>query len=435
VIATEAQPLREICQFLVCGSRKRPREICQLLVCGSRKRPRYHDGVRVAVVGGGINGAGIAWELARRDYQVTLFEKGRCGAQTSSATTKLIHGGLRYLEGLHLRLVREALHDRAWLLEHAKHLVHPLEIFLPVYDDSPRSRFAIRAGLVVYDALAGRDNIRRHRVVGRDELASRVPLRTEGLRGGFSLVDGQTDDAALVQAVVEAARREGAAIREQTAVTALRRAGNAWILATRWSGGLQPAEDEPAGDKTAAFDETHFDVVVNAAGPWMNELLAANRIRSRYRLTLVRGSHLVLSRPLADAGLLLQSVSDRRIFFVLPWKGMTLVGTTEVVQQGVLDGVVASEEEIEYLIARYNRYLRDPIGRQDVVSTFAGVRPLVGRSVNPSAIGREYRLERRGSLINVFGGKMTTFLSLARKVAMRVDNAAGRGTSAREPRL
>ncbi len=259
--------------------------------------------VRLAVIGGGINGAGIAWELARRDYDVTLFEKGRCGAQTSSATTKMIHGGLRYLENLHIALVRESLRDRAWLLEHLPDLVKPVEILLPVYDDSPRSRLVIRAGLILYDLLAGRNNIARHEALTADELTTRVPLVRAGLRGGFSYRDAQTDDYALARRVVASAIEEGATVREQTPVLSLRRSGKEWIVAIA-GGALE-----------------RFDFVVNAAGPWMNALLAENRIRSRYRLSLVRGSHLVLNHRIADAGMLLQSLSDRRVFFVLPWKG------------------------------------------------------------------------------------------------------------------
>ena len=131
--------------------------------------------------------------------------------------------------------------------------------------------------------------------------------------------------------------------------------------------------------------------------------------------------------------MLLQSISDRRVFFVLPWKTTTLVGTTEVVQRGSLEDVHPSQKEIEYLITRFNRYIREPITSDDVESTFAGVRPLVGRRSNPSAIGREYRIQRSGNLINIFGGKMTTFMSLARKVGMRVDNYFGKPQPAREP--
>jgi glycerol-3-phosphate dehydrogenase len=370
---------------------------------------------RIAVVGGGINGAGIAWELTRRRYQVTLFEKGTCGAQTSSATTKMIHGGLRYLERLHVGLVRESLRERAWLLHHLPELVRPLEILLPVYEDSPRSRVVIRAGLVLYDRLGGKQNLEHHRSLDSSQIAALAPVTREGLRGGFSYWDAQVDDFALVRVVIRSAIRDGAVVREETRVDALQRDGDDWLV------------------RTNRGDESRFDLVVNAAGPWMNELLGENGIRAAYVLSLVRGSHLVLRRRVSESGLLLQSTSDRRVFFVLPWKGTTLVGTTEVVQTGPLDGVRATDEEIDYLLARYNRYFRVPISRRDVASTFAGVRPLVGRASNPSAIGRDSRVIRDGNVINVFGGKMTTFMALARKVALRADNYFGATRQAAEP--
>ena len=370
--------------------------------------------MRIAIIGGGINGAGITWELARKDYDVVLFEKGICGAQTSSATTKMIHGGVRYLEGLHFGLVREALRDRAWLLRNLPQLVHPMEIVLPIYSDSPRSRLEIRVGLALYDLLAGRQNIARHRSLSKEQILDRAPLTPHELRGGFSYWDAQVDDSALVRTVVESAAREGAIIREQTQVTGLQRNDGGWTV------------------RTAHGDESRFDMVINAAGPWMNELLERNGIRARYRLSLVRGSHLILKKRVSEYGLLLQSASDRRVFFVLPWKETTLVGTTEVVQDEPLDRVHASDEEIDYLLGRFNRYFREGLTRDGIESTFAGVRPLVGRAANPSAIGREYRIIRRGNLINVFGGKMTTFMSLARKVSLRVDNYFGHVRDARE---
>lgn len=368
---------------------------------------------RVAVIGGGINGAGAAWELARREYDVVLYEKGVCGAQTSAATTKMIHGGLRYLEHLHFGLVRESLRERAWLLQHVPQLVRPLEILLPLYGDSPRRRSTVRLGLVLYDLLAGRANIARHRYLDSQELASRVPLVTEELQGGFSYWDAQVDDFALVRSVVASAIRDGATVREHTRVDALRREGDQWLV------------------RTAAGDEARFDLIVNAAGPWMNQLLRANGIRAPYVLSLVRGSHLVLTRPVAEPGLLLQSTTDRRVFFVLPWKGTTLVGTTEVLQRELPDGVRASDEEIDYLLQRFNRYFRHPIGRDDIAGTMAGVRPLVGRATNPSAIDRDSRVVRQHNVINIFGGKLTTFMALARKVALRTDNYFG---EPREPR-
>lgn len=371
------------------------------------------QGRRVAVIGGGINGAGAAWELARRGYDVVLFDKGICGAQTSSSTTKMIHGGLRYLETLQFALVRESLRERAWLLEHAPNLVRPVEILLPIYRDSPRSRPLIKLGLTLYDRLAAGSGLPKPQALDAGELRRKAPLVEAGLRGGFSYWDAQVDDFALVRAVVASAAREGAVIREQTKIVQIRPAGNGWML------------------HSATGEAERFDLVVSAAGPWMNELLAANDLRSSYVLSLVRGSHLVLHRRVSDCGLLLQSTDDRRVFFVLPWKDTTLVGTTEVVQTGDLDHVQASEEEIGYLIDRFNRYLRDPITRDDVRSTFSGVRPLVGRASNPSAIGRDFRVVRRGSLIHVFGGKMTTFMALSRKVALRADNYFGETRKAR----
>jgi glycerol-3-phosphate dehydrogenase len=373
------------------------------------------SGKRVAVIGGGINGAGAAWELARRDYDVVLYEKGACGAQTSAATTKMIHGGLRYLEHLHFGLVRESLRERAWLLQHVPQLVRPLEILLPLYADSPRRRSTVRLGLLLYDLLAGRANIASHRYLNSQELARRVPLVTEGLQGGFSYWDAQVDDFALVRSVVASAIRDGATVREHTRVDALRRDGKQWLVCT------------------AAGDEARFDLIVNAAGPWMNQLLRTNGIRAPYVLSLVRGSHLVLTRPVAEPGLLLQSTTDRRVFFVLPWKGTTLVGTTEVLQRELPDGVRASDEEIDYLLQRFNRYIRHPISRDDIAGTMAGVRPLVGRATNPSAIDRDSRVIRRGNVINIFGGKLTTFMALARKVALRADNYFGEARAAREP--
>jgi len=306
--------------------------------------------------------------------------------------------------------VRESLRERGWLLEHLPSLVKPMEILLPVYRDSPRNRATIKLGLMLYDRLAGRANIAPHRSLSAAELAACAPLVEKDLRGGFAYSDAQVDDFALVRTVVASAIRDGAAIREQTRVDSLRRDGDAWLV-----------------------NGERFDLVVNATGPWMNELLAANGIRARYVLSLVRGSHIVLDRRVSESGLLLQSTTDRRVFFVLPWKGRTLVGTTEVVQRESPDHVHATDEEIDYLLQRFNRYFREGASRDDVHSTFAGVRPLVGRATNPSAIGRDFRVVRSGSVINVFGGKMTTFMALARKVALRADNYFGATRVARPP--
>jgi glycerol-3-phosphate dehydrogenase len=372
---------------------------------------RVHD---IAIVGGGINGCGIAWELARRGYAVTLFERGACGAETSSATTKLIHGGIRYLEHLDVGLVREALRERAWLLKKLPALVKPIEITLPLYDDSTRRAAILRAGLTLYDLLAGTKNIGRHRRLDVHEVLQRGPLRPEGLRGGFSFYDAQVDDYELVRAVVRSARRDGATILEHAEAS------------------VMPSDTRGKWLVGANGTEREFDLVINAAGPWMNELIRRNHLPTQFSLSLVRGSHLVLRRRVSDYGFLLQSTADRRVFFVLPWKETTLVGTTEVVQREPVGRIEASSEEIDYLIERFNDYFDPGIARSEVQRTYAGVRPLIGRSRDPGAITREYRIEVEGTLINIYGGKLTTFMALARKVAGKVDAVFGEERVARE---
>jgi glycerol-3-phosphate dehydrogenase len=365
---------------------------------------------RVVVIGGGINGAGISWELVRRGYTVTLFDKGRFGGATSSATSKLIHGGLRYLEHLQFHLVRESLRNRAYLLEHAPDLVHPLEFVLPVYRGVSRSPWVIRIGLLLYDVLAGRDPLPNHRRLSASAVLKYAPLRQQGLRAGFRFFDAQVDDAALVQRVVLAAQRDGLDGREGTAVQTIQRSGSTWTI----------------------NGET-FDAAVIAVGPWMNEFLARHHLSTRYKLTLVRGSHIFLRRPAPPVGFLLQSPDDRRVFFVLPWKGVTMVGTTEALHTGSPDQVRATAEEVEYLVKRYNLYFENTITSADVTHTTAGVRPLIGGGKQLGNVSRDYKLEVEGTLIKVFGGKMTTFLSLSKKVADRVDRSLGSRRSAKPP--
>lgn len=352
---------------------------------------------RIAVIGGGINGAGIAGELTRRGHRVVLFDKGPFGGATSSATSKLIHGGLRYLEHLEFGLVRESLRERSFLLENFPDLVRPLEFLLPVYRKISRPRWIIGLGLTLYDFLAGRRNIARHQRLESGEILSSVPLKDDGLRGGFRFFDAQVDDSALTRRVVDLAIAAGLDAREFTEVKELVGKGDQWAV----NGEL-------------------FEKVVIATGPWMDHFLAAHRIPTRHNLTLVRGSHIILKQRLSEVALLLQSPDDRRIFFVLPWQGRTMIGTTEVPHREPPGKVQASPEEVQYLIDRSNLYLRTPITHADIERTTAGVRPLIGGGSTLGAVSREYRIEVDGTLIKVFGGKMTTFLSLARKVADRV---------------
>lgn len=355
------------------------------------------NALRVAVVGGGINGVMTAWSLAQAGHRVELFERGTLMAATSAASTKLLHGGLRYLENAEFRLVREGLRERAWWIAQAPHLAHPLEIILPVYDWSRRPPWMVRIGLGMYGLLAGNRSLGRSRWHDRAAVLRLQPdLNPEGLRGGFTFWDGQMDDRALGLWAADRAREAGVVVREHAAVERVDAAGGLWL------GGARCA----------------FDRVVNVAGPWARALLDASGIASRHTLDLVRGSHLILDRP-CPAGVLGEIRGERRIAFALPWQGRTLVGTTEV-RQGLEAAPACSDEERDYILAFHNRLMRTPATVRDIHASFAGLRPLLRSAADPSKATREYAIEVQGSLVTVLGGKWTTARALGEQVAQRV---------------
>jgi len=353
--------------------------------------------VRVAVVGGGINGLATAWALLQDGHEVALFERNGLMGETSRASTKLLHGGLRYLEHGQLRLVYEALHERNWWLERVPELTRSLQLVLPLYRTGGRPRWKLKAGLWLYDRLAGKAGIGRHRWHPARELTDWVPgLAAEGLRGGYSFFDGQMDDYRLGLWVAERVRGLGGAIHEHHPVTRVDAEGH---LATQ--------------EATYTFDR-----VVNVAGPWAEALDRESGVATDHHLDLIRGSHILFDQPL-PAGFLLEAPQDGRAFFALPYQGRTLVGTTEV-RQGLAEPIACSTAERDYLLTAYNHYFREPKGPGDVADSFAGVRPLVRAGEDPTRTSREYRLERRGRLVTVFGGKWTTARRLGRAVAAAV---------------
>jgi glycerol-3-phosphate dehydrogenase len=349
---------------------------------------------RVGVVGGGINGLCIAWELARSGHQVSLFERGGLMEATSCASTKLLHGGLRYLEHGELRLVREALRERSWWVRTVPELTNPIELCLPVCRGGWRARWQVALGLRLYDLLAGKDNLGRHRWYAREAFLERAPdLQPDAVLGGFSFWDGQMDDRRLGLWVAERAREAGAELCEHSPVAALTAHGDLVL------------EDGPA---------LRFDALVNAAGPWAEELLIRSGLPSRHRLHLVRGSHIVFAEPVST-GYLLEVPRERRVIFVLPYQGKTLVGTTEV-SHTLGEPVRCTEAEAAYLVAAHNAHLRPPRRVEDIVASFSGVRPLIRSAADPGRATREYAFERHGRVHTVFGGKWTTARSLARRL-------------------
>ncbi|WP_303905153.1 glycerol-3-phosphate dehydrogenase/oxidase [Thiohalomonas denitrificans] len=349
---------------------------------------------RVAVIGGGINGVMTAWELAKKGHAVQLFEKGTLMSATSSASTKLLHGGLRYLEHGRFSLVREALAERAWWIEQAPHLARPLPILLPIYRKSSRSALKMKIGLTIYDGLAGKACLGRHKKLTPSELLALLPeLKPEGLVGGYRFFDGQMDDRALGLWAAERASEAGVSIREKTAVERVTRSGQV----------------------SASGDWERYDLVYNVTGPWAEQLLTRSGIESSVRLRLVRGSHLVFDFPIAH-GAILEVPGQRRVAFILPYQGHTLVGTTEVAQR-LDEPVECSAEETSYLIGFCRRYLHRNIGKENIKTHFAGLRPLVQAARDAGSTSRESAFEQSDRVITVFGGKWTASRALASRAA------------------
>ena len=363
------------------------------------------------VIGGGINGAGIARDAAGRGLSVLLVEKDDLGAHTSSASSKLIHGGLRYLEQFEFRLVAESLAEREVLLRIAAHLVHPVRFIMP-HVPQLRPRWVIRTGLFLYDHLG-----RRTRLPGSHAVRLDRPPYSDGLkpdyRHAFIYSDCCVDDARLVVANARDARDRGAAVLTRTECVAAKRDGDLWRAELRGEGGPRHV--------TAR-------AIVNAAGPWVKDVLNERLHQpSRDNVRLVKGSHIVVPRLYeGDHAFILQN-DDRRVVFMIPFEdSYTLIGTTDVPYDGDPSRPQASGKEIEYLCRAANRYLKRAVGPDDVRWHYSGVRPLYDDgSINVSTVTRDYvlRLDSdQGSapVLSVFGGKITTYRRLAEHVLDRL---------------
>ncbi|PHV35384.1 glycerol-3-phosphate dehydrogenase [Janthinobacterium sp. BJB312] len=361
----------------------------------------------VLVVGGGINGAGIARDAAGRGLSVLLCEKDDLAAHTSSASTKLIHGGLRYLEYYEFGLVRKALIEREVLLRSAPHIMWPLRFVMP-HAKGQRPAWLIRAGLFLYDMLAKREILPASSGIDLTRHAAGTPLKPEFKRG-FVYSDGWVDDARLVVLNAIDAADKGAHVLTRTRCTMLTREGEG--EGASWLATLQHA----SGRQTTVRARS----VVNAAGPWTAEFLqqAAPGGQGRH-LRLIKGSHIVVKRLFEHDHAYIFQHPDGRIVFAIPYEhDFTLIGTTDLDYQGDRGKVEIDDEEIRYLCELSSYYFSKPIVPADVVWTYAGVRPLVeDAAADAKAVTRDYRfeLDREGApLLSVFGGKITTFRKLA----------------------
>ena len=361
----------------------------------------------LAIIGGGINGCGIARDAAGRGWSVFLCEQNDLGSGTSSASTKLIHGGLRYLEHHEFRLVREALMEREVLWSIAPHIVWPLRFVLP-YHAKLRPRWMLRLGLFLYDHIGGRRKLPKTRVVDLTRDVTGEPLRPD-FTTGFEYSDCWVEDSRLVVLNAMAAAELGATIMPRRRCVSAEPHGSLWHVVV---------EDEQTGD-TFAF---HARSLVNAAGPWVGDVAqTVLHHNEQAPVRLVQGSHIVVPKLYDHAGCYIFQNADNRIFFVIPYeRDFTLIGTTDQDFKGDPGSVRASPEEVAYLCRSASAYLRVPVTPEKVVWTYSGVRPLYDESGDTAAQAatRDYVLKLDAApgmppLLSVFGGKITTYRRLA----------------------
>jgi D-erythritol 1-phosphate dehydrogenase len=368
------------------------------------------------VVGGGVNGAGIARDASGRGLRTLLVEKDDLAQGTSSRSGKLVHGGLRYLEYYEFRLVREALIEREVLLRAAPHIIWPMRFVLP-HSPEQRPRWLVRLGLLLYDRLGGRERLPATRSLDLRRDPEGAPIRRDFTRG-FEYSDCWVDDARLVVLNAVAAARRGATVLPRTALAAARRDGAVWRA---------ELHDQETGQRRTVTARA----IVNAAGPWVEEIIGRSGANASRRVRLVKGSHLVMRKFWDGPQAYLLQNDDKRVIFVNPYEGdLALVGTTDVPFEGRTDDVAIGEDEIAYLIRVLNRYFKRELTRADIVHAFSGVRPLYDdAAASASAVTRDYVFdlepERPGSdsrppLLSVFGGKITTYRKLAEHALQRL---------------
>jgi glycerol-3-phosphate dehydrogenase len=370
--------------------------------------------VDLIVVGGGITGAGIARDAARRGLQVALFEQNDIAYGTSSRSSKLIHGGLRYLESYEFSLVFESVSERRVVLDLAPHLVNPLAFLFPVYQGSRKSLRMIDAGMWLYDGLALFRSPKRHRTLKPSEVAKEEPmLKQEGLQGAPVYYDCSTDDARLTLETIIDATQHGAVVVNWARVDALTKDDqgrvSGVVVKNARDGGLR---------------EVKAHTVINATGPWTDEVLAMSGPRAGKLLRPTKGIHIVVEReklPVEHAVVLFHPTDDR-VLFALPWGERTYVGTTDTDYEGSPGEEAATLEDVDYLIAASNHYFQaNQIAREDVISTWAGLRPLIAPEpevgeISESQVSREHQiLIGEDGLITIAGGKLTTYRKMAKE--------------------
>ena len=354
------------------------------------------------IIGGGINGAGIARDASGRGLSVCLADKGEIGGATSSWSTKLIHGGLRYLENYEFKLVRESLKEREIVYKIAKHISKPIPFIIP-HTDKIRPAWLIKFGLLLYDNLGGKTSIPKSKTL---DLNKKYPnILKEKYKTGFQYYDIQIDDKKLTKLNAQDAKKNKAKILEYNKVKKAEIINNEWVISLQ--------------DKKKIKSK----VLINASGPWINETLHKNiKIKSKNKIRLVKGSHIITKKLYKEDVAFTFQNTDKRIIFVIPYKKkFSLIGTTEVEVKSP-ENTVISKQETQYLIRSVNNYLKKQISKKDIVDTYSGIRPLIEDFKEASKVTRDYvfdlNIVKKLPLLNIYGGKLTTYRKLSEKVLL-----------------
>ena len=371
----------------------------------------------IIIIGGGATGVGVAVDASARGYATLLLERGDFGKGTSSRSTKLVHGGVRYLEQGNISLVMEALRERGLLRQNAPHLVTDLPFIVPSYSWWEGPFYGV--GLKLYQLMSGKYGFGPSEYLSSEETARRLPnVKTEGLTGGVVYFDGQFDDTRLLIQLAATAAEQGATLINYTPVTALQKGEDGMVNGVEW-------EDMETGEKSIA----HARVVVNATGPFTDSVRKLAEPAAEAMISPSQGAHLVLDRSFlpGDTAIMVPHTSDGRVMFAIPWHGHTLVGTTDTPMDHIPVEPVALDQEIDFMLSTGALYLAKAPTRADILSVFAGIRPLAksGEGKNTAKLSRDHVIHiDRSGLLSIAGGKWTTYRNMAQDC---VDHAATLG--------
>ncbi len=364
----------------------------------------YRESYDLLIVGGGINGASIANMAAYNGLKVCLLEKNDFASGTSSKSTKLLHGGLRYLENFEFDLVYEALRERHILLKSAPHLVKPLSFIIPVYKNDSRPLWMMKLGIWLYDLLSGWRRVGKHQNLSAKEIKKRIPTIDEkNLCGGVLYHDVQMNDARLCLENILSAKSQGADVFNYAEVKSFIKENNRTV-------GVVALDRLTQQELTIRAKK-----VVCAVGPWTDNIIEHEHDVVEDKVRTTKGIHIVYRGQLSKDALLIPTQNDKRIFFVIPWMGNSLIGTTDTDYKENPDAVEVKDEDIEYLFKEINRVFPSiDFNREDIIITFAGLRPLVHKSGEPRRVSRKHKIDISSSdIIYVMGGKYTTFRVIA----------------------